>query len=58
MGVGAILEKVPTPIVLFFTALGAIITTRRVISYIQLLLDLFVLPGTSVSLPAHGQTKV
>jgi hypothetical protein len=51
MDVGAILEKIPSPVVLFFTTLGVIFTARKVISYTQLLLDLFVLPGTSVSMP-------
>jgi hypothetical protein len=51
MDVGAILDKIPTPVVLLFTILGVIFAARKVISYIQLLLSLFVLPGTNVRQP-------
>ena len=51
MDFGAILEKVPKPVVLAFAALGAVVAAGKVFSYIQLLLSLFVLPGTNVSLP-------
>ena len=51
MDLNVMLEKVPKPVVLAFAALGAIVAAGKVFSYIQLLLSLFVLPGTNVSLP-------
>jgi 17beta-estradiol 17-dehydrogenase / very-long-chain 3-oxoacyl-CoA reductase len=58
MDVGALLEKVPTPALLFFTIVGVTFVARKVISYIQLLLSLFVLPGTNVSLPTQNPRNV
>jgi 17beta-estradiol 17-dehydrogenase / very-long-chain 3-oxoacyl-CoA reductase len=55
MDLGAILEKIPKPVVLAFTALGAIVAAGKVFSYVRLLLSLFVLPGTNVSL--HTEIK-
>lgn len=55
MDLGAMLDKIPKPVVLAFTALGAIVAAGKVFSYVQLLLSLFILPGTNVSLPTQDQ---
>jgi len=52
-----ILDKVPKPLLTAFAAIGFVVIAGKVVSYIQLLLDLFVLPGTNVStipFPPYG----
>jgi hypothetical protein len=48
MAIDQILAAVPTPVLAAFAALGALWLGRKVVSYIALLLDLFVLKGTNV----------
>jgi len=44
-----ILDKIPKPVLAGFAGLGFLVLSNKVISYIQLLLSLFVLPGKNVS---------
>jgi len=44
-----ILDKIPKPVLAGFAGLGFFVLSNKVISYIQLLLSLFVLPGKNVS---------
>ena len=45
----AILDKVPSAVTVFFAATGFVFISSKVISYIQLLLSLFLLSGKNVS---------
>jgi len=45
-----VLDKIPKPVLAGFAGLGLLVVLSKVISYIQLLLSLFVLPGKNVSL--------
>jgi len=48
MDVNSLLAYVPKPALAAFAAIGLITVSRKVISYVQLLLSLFVLPGANV----------
>jgi len=48
MAIDQILAAVPKPVLAAFAALGVLWLGRKVVSYIALLLDLFVLKGTNV----------
>ena len=48
MAIDDIVAAVPKPVTVGFAALGALWLGRKVISYIALLLDLFILSGTNV----------
>lgn len=48
MAIDDILAAVPKPVTVGFAALGALWLGRKVVSYIALLLDLFILSGTNV----------
>jgi len=43
-----LLEKVPSVVTVFFAAIGVLFLGGKVISYVQLLLSLFVLSGKNV----------
>lgn len=44
----AILDKIPNAVTTFFAAIGVIFLGSKVLSYVQLLLSLFVLSGKNV----------
>lgn len=48
LAIDDILAAVPKPLTAVFVVLGALWLGRKVVSYIALLLDLFVLRGTNV----------
>jgi 17beta-estradiol 17-dehydrogenase / very-long-chain 3-oxoacyl-CoA reductase len=48
MAIDDILAAIPKPVTVGFAALGALWLGRKVVSYIALLLDLFILSGTNV----------
>lgn len=50
-GITEILSSVPQPVQWALAGVGAIVVASRVLSYVQLLLELFVLSGTNVSAP-------
>lgn len=53
-GISDILSSVPQPVQWALAGVGAYVVASRVLSYVQLLLELFVLSGANVSGPSHG----
>jgi len=45
------LSKIPQPVIAFLAIVGLAVTASKIISYIRLLLSLFVLSGKNVSRP-------
>ena len=52
----AVFDKIPNVVTMGFAAIGFIFLGSKVISYIQLLLSLFVLSGKSVRLSPRPQS--
>lgn len=50
MAIDYVLAALPKPVTAGFAALGALWLGRKIISYVALLLDIFILRGTDVSM--------
>lgn len=51
------MDSIPKPVLLAFAGIGALWLGSKVVSYVQLLLSLFVLPGKNVSFNCTTKVK-
>lgn len=55
-GISEILSSIPQPVQWALAGVGAFVVASRVLSYVQLLLELFILSGTNVRCTSSSST--